>query len=42
MKGLLGLVDDELIADVEDIPPGVLGVSGVHRRRSRGAEKNEK
>jgi hypothetical protein len=37
---LVGFVYDELIADVKDIPPCVLGVSRVHWRRG-GAKKNE-
>jgi hypothetical protein len=36
-----GFVDDELIADIKDIPPSVLGVSCVNRRGGGGAEKNE-
>jgi hypothetical protein len=37
--GLIGFVDDELIADIEDIPPDVFDISCMPRRDD--GEKNE-
>jgi hypothetical protein len=39
--GSVGLVYDELIADIEDIPACVLGISCMHRRGAGSTEKNE-
>jgi hypothetical protein len=33
--GLIGFVDDELIADIEDIPPGICLVRAPKGRRRR-------
>jgi hypothetical protein len=35
------LVDDELIANVQGVPPGILGVTRVHRTRGGRAQKHE-
>jgi hypothetical protein len=37
---LIRLVDNELIANIQDVPPGILGVTRVHRRRGGRVQKH--